>query len=106
MDLRVGRMSERDYRPTRLQMVDQKVKLAFSWTRRGFASPPRKEPRIEVGVFTVVLIVPRPVPSTSFNGCPKLGWLNRLKNCAPTFRFADSQWGTLKPLVRSRSVSV
>src|ERR1700754_2506652 len=75
--------------------------------RRGEASPPRKEPRIEVGVLTVLVIVPTtPAPlETSALGCAKFGWFRILKNCAPTLNFAS--WnGMSKFLVMVRSVSV
>ena len=60
--------------------------------------PPRNEPRMLVGVFTVETMVPKSpavagVPlneEISFTGRSKFAWLNRLKNCKPKPRLALS----------------
>src|ERR1035438_10253280 len=75
---------------------------------RGEASPPRNDPSKLVGGVTVSVMSPTPtvglVLLRSGTGRSKLGWLRRLKACAPTVSLALSHLGKLKLLEIARSV--
>ena len=58
-----------------------------------------------VGGFTVACDVPKNWLPMSFAGRLKFGWLNKLKNCRPSAKFAASHFGIFVFFVKLKSVS-